>query len=616
MQHNIELRHTLLQSVTLLGVLLLAITEGLGAFGCLRRTPVVIAWMVIASAAVLAFAWYRPRVRVRWRRPDPLILLCAAACIAIVAVTAATALLSPPNSTDAMSYHLPRVIYWVEQSSVRFFPTPFLNQIMLQPFAEYALLHLYLLAQGDQLANLVQWFSSVVSIVAVSYAAGLMGATLRGQAIGALFCATLPSGILASSGAKNDYVMAMWIVAALCFALRFACTSRIMDGVFLGAASGLALLTKGTAYLFLPWLICAVLIARWRPTQRSAWAGGIAAIVCALAVNTPHFVRNYELSGSILGFDSAQADGVFRWRNESLGWKPTASNLVRNLSDQLGARSERWNHSVYQAALTIHQTLGIDPNDPATTWRGTKFEPPVNANHEANAPNRWHFAFLVVAAAILAFRALTGHDRERALYAVALLCGFVAFCAYLKWQPFMARLLLPLFVAAAPLVGIAGDAGRSMTALILQIPLCLLLLDNARLPLLQNWTRPLKGPASILHAKRNDQYFADMGAWNNRDFYLQSVDLIARKRCDTVGIDINNNHLEYPLIALLSERRSGVDFVHTGVTNPSRSYRPPVSTPPCVVACLDCAGDTQRLRLYEDFPKAAVFGRFVILSRE
>ena len=603
--------------MTLLGIALFAITEFLTILELLQRTPLVITWIVVIGCGAAALILRRPRFQIDWPRPDPVILLCAAGCVGIVACTAITAIISPPNSADAMAYHMPRVVYWAEQSSVRFFPTPYLNQIMLQPFAEYAMLHLYLVSGGDHLVNLVQWFASVISIIAVSLAAGLFGATPRGQAIAALFCATLPAGILASSGAKNDYVLAMWMVIAVCFAIRFASTRSTIDALFLGAALGLALLTKATAYLFLPWPICAVLIARWRPASTRRAFGAMAAVIgCALAINAPHFVRNYGLSGSILGFDSAQADGFFRWRNETFGWKQTVSNGLRNISQQLGARSERWNRGVYDAVLSIHGRLGIDPNDAATTWRWEKFGPPKNANHEADAPNRWHLALLIAIAGMLTWRALHGHHRERALYMAALVFSFVTFCAYLKWQPFMARLFLPLYIAAAPMAGIIGEIRPAKRTLLVQILLCLFLLGNARLPLIQNWTRPLKGPTSILHARRVDQYFADMVQWNNRESYARSVDFIARTGCDTVGIDINNFQLEYPLMALVRERRPSTRFVHSSVTNPSQSYRPPVEKLPCVIACLDCSGDTPRLRLYERFPKSEVFGRFVVLSRE
>jgi dolichyl-phosphate-mannose-protein mannosyltransferase len=598
--------------VTILGAALFAITELLSAFQDLRRTPLVFAWILVAGGATAGLIRRKPGLRLHWPRLDPIVWLCACACLAIVAITGLTAIASPPNSSDAMAYHMPRVVYWAEQSSVRFFPTPYLNQIMLQPFAEYVMLHLYVLSGGDHLINLVQWSASVVAIISVSLAAWLFGAPPRGQAIAALFCATLPSGILASSGAKNDYVLAMWIVIAVCFAIRFASTSSIVDALFLGAAIGLGLLTKATAYLFLPWLVGAALASRWRPASPRAALSAAAAIACALLINAPQWVRNYQLSGSIMGFDSAQANGFFRWRNEAFGWKQTVSNIVRNASEQLGARSDRWNRGVYDAAISIHRRLGIDINDPAATWRWSKFAPPANANHEANAPNRWQVLLLLAIGAALGWRATRGRDRERALYMAALVAGFVAFCAYLKWQPFMARLLLPLLVAAAPMAGIIGEIRPVITALAVEIPLCLLLLANARLPLLQNWTRPLQGPAGILRVPRDDQYFTDMHQWDNRDSYLQSADLIARTRCGTVGIDINNLQLEYPLMALLRERMPSIQFLHTAVANPSQSYLPPVATPPCAIACLDCAVDTTRLSLYKEFPQSAVIGKFVI----
>jgi hypothetical protein len=413
----------------------------------------------------------------------------------------------------------------------------------------------------------------------------------------------------------------MWLVAAVYFALRFTTTHQTADALLLGVALGLALLTKATAYLFAPWVIAAVFAGRASKggAARLGW-GALIAGACALALNTPHYIRNYGLSGSIMGFDSAQGDGFFRWRNETFGWKQTLSNVLRNTSEQLGARSNRWDQGVYDFVTGVHRRLGIDVNDPATTWRLSTFAPPKNANHEANAPNRWHLAVLFVASCLLGCRGLRVRDRERALFALSLACAFIGFCAYLKWQPFLSRLFLPLFVLGAPLTSALVEIGDAvalrMGRLLVQIVLCLLLLDNARHPLLDNWVRPLRGPGSVLRTPRAEQYFADMSQWSNSGTYDKTVDFLAHINCGTIGIDITNLQLEYPLQALLRERKPEILFVHTGVQNVSMRYRQPVDAPVCAAVCLDCAGDAKRRRLYSAFTNSALIDRFVMFRKD
>jgi 4-amino-4-deoxy-L-arabinose transferase-like glycosyltransferase len=226
-----------------------------------------------------------------------------------------------------MAYHLPRVIYWIQSRSVSFFPTPYLNQIMLQPFAEYAMLLTYLLSGGDHFVNLIQFNGFAGSVIGAWLIAQSLGLDRRAQLVAALACATLPNAILQASCAKNDCLPSLWLAAAMYFAIR-------RQPFFLALALGLALGTKASAYIFVPPMLAAWFLSP--PPRQIKWTTPLAILLAALAFNAPQYFRNFQLRGSPLGFDSAQADGVYRRRNERLGVRTTASNLLRNLSEQLG----------------------------------------------------------------------------------------------------------------------------------------------------------------------------------------------------------------------------------------------------------------------------------------
>jgi len=179
----------------------------------------------------------------------------------------------------------------------------------------------------------------------------------------------------------------------------------------------------------------------------------------------------------------------------------------------------------------------------------------------------------------------------------------------MKWQPFMARLLLPLFVLASPM---AGALAERLRPAILQASLCLLLVNHSRPFLFENWVRPLEGERSLLRTSRGDNYFADLGPWNNRDAYLRAVELTIRSGCEWIGIDISRNSLEYPYQALVRKHMPRARFLHTGVENASSGYRSRTQIEPCLILCLDCAGDDQMLARYAGFGERIQIGHFLI----
>src|SRR5262249_22908176 len=152
------------------------------------------AW-VLMTAAAAAVLW-RGRRRLEWPR-DRVEKLCWAGVASVLLPVGLLAAASRPSVVDAMAYHMPRVVFWAQGQSLDPFPTSFPQQIALQPFNEYLMLHAYVLAGArDRFVNLVQFVSFAGCVLAASLIAQRYGADRRGQALAALFCATIPTAVL------------------------------------------------------------------------------------------------------------------------------------------------------------------------------------------------------------------------------------------------------------------------------------------------------------------------------------------------------------------------------------------------------------------------------------
>ncbi len=239
-----EWRDALLEAAAIAVAWTVLGTELLGALAALRFWP-VLAWWAAGAALALALARRPPAVAGRLARPGVAALLLAAAA----GWTLCQALLAPPNTVDALGYHLPRQVYWEQQAHVGHFATSVLRQVAMPPLAEFAGLHLRLLSGGDRFANLVQWAAWLGALLAVSRLAADLGATRRGQWLAVAVAATTPSAFVQASSAKNDVVVAFWLCAATVWTLRLR-SAGPWTALKAGTALGALALTKGTGLVF------------------------------------------------------------------------------------------------------------------------------------------------------------------------------------------------------------------------------------------------------------------------------------------------------------------------------------------------------------------------------
>ncbi len=139
------------------------------------------------------------------------------AMTAIVVVLFVIAVVAPSNNVDAMQYHLPRALHWLQNGSLRHYPTARIMQDIRPYWAEATILHLRGLWGNDRPVNLVQWFSMLASIIAVTGIAKLFGCEKKNTWLAAIFTLTIPMGLLQASTAQNDYAAALWVVVLAYF---------------------------------------------------------------------------------------------------------------------------------------------------------------------------------------------------------------------------------------------------------------------------------------------------------------------------------------------------------------------------------------------------------------
>ncbi|MBF0618797.1 MAG: glycosyltransferase family 39 protein [Candidatus Omnitrophica bacterium] len=489
-------REAFLAALAVLGALVVVFTESLSFFAALNFWTVLLLWSLACAAAGGLFLRNSSGAVVK--TPALRLALSEAFMLALIGlllgVTLFIGVYAPPNTWDAMTYHMPRVLHWAQNHGVMNYPTNISRQLVYLPYAEYAILQAQVLSGSDRFANLVQWMALLGSAVGVSLVVRELGGTRFGQIAAALGFCTLPGALLEATGTKNNLVAAYWTVSLAVFILIFIRSGKIRWILLSAVALGLGLLTKSTGLLFgVPFIILA-LSAGKVPSGRK-FLLTVAVVVAVMVLTGPFALRLMQIKVNLVDAMKIGSAAV-----ERFGPAETASNVVRGIGTELALPVNGWNSAILGAVSAIHQGLGIGMSDPKTTIV-EDFRVAFLLD-EDTVDNPLQMLFILAAACIFLIM-----FRQYPLlwgYTLAFAGGVLLFNATVKWQPSVTRFHLPFFALALPWA-VAVCSGRFFEkAWLCVLSVCFLFVWY---PLMINTTRPLLTAKSMFLQPRAQMYF-------------------------------------------------------------------------------------------------------------
>lgn len=629
---GIDQRRAFLAAATFFGTSIVVITELLSVPRLVTRGGVAVSWLLVCAICVLVYRKVEPpAIDLPWEggeeteieRLDGVTKVLLGIAALMVLLVGITALLAPPSGIDAMVYHMPRVAMWISNHNVNFFPTRNYTQLIYGSFAEYSIMQSILLWGSDRLTNMVQFFSWIGSAIAVSYIVKKMGGGTRTQALGALICLSIPEGVLEASGPMTTYSNSFWIATTTAFLLMANDDPDWVNTLCIGLAAGLAIFTKGTTYIILPFIVLACWWAASRRSKILFLKRAFVFIVLIMVTNAPQYLRNYEFNGKPLGLPMDY--GGVQFRIEDIGVRSTLASILRNVSLHTGTPFPSANMAEERGYRAAMRALGMDADDPRQVIWGEPFIVNHLAMQELLAGNPMHFFLILLVLGIVVAKA--GDPRNRVLfsYSLGLLGAFISFCALLKWQRWSSRYHLPFFVLASVIIALV--LMRYLPRRIVNI-IAIVLVSWGLLNASMNRYRSLIPVGRWLSAygPRPMMYFA----YDNESMapsYIASAEAVNKTDCPNVGIDSYSplsdpdikrtpqSFFTYPILALIHADGRTRTAWFAGVHNLSERYAASQPHPPaCAIVCLDCASVPAKWREYSSFPQHEVFENAVVFT--
>jgi len=555
------MRHKVILFSGFFGLLIVLSTEILSFYSAINRFNIIFLWLIIASITiyfVINNLNYKNFLIFEKIKKEKFLLFFISLVLLITFVICFFYL---PNNADAMSYRFPRILMWIQNNNVNFFQTPDQRQLFMAPFADYLILHLYLVFDNALYINIVQWLAMFLSLISASLITKELGGSLKAQITSMFFVSSIPLGILQSTSMQTDYVISLWFLNYIYFMILYKNNRNFKNIIGLSIALGLGILSKQNMYFFsFPFLI--ILFSNFKNIEKKLFLKHLTLIgIIVISINYSHLSRTFNLYKN---FTSSHQDNI-KLLNESISPKYVASNIIRNLSFNLTLPNKTYNEHLRNLVKKFHKKINVSITETKNTF-GKDFYIYFNT-YENHAPNSLHFFLFLFSLIFIHIKKIKlTHVKE---YMYLLIVGFIIFSIVLKWQPTGNRYLLPIFVALCPILALVVEKFKNnkIKNLIIAI-FCIWALPF----LFMNQIRPLlpalyknivkSNTGEILKKTNNNRnyLFFINSRHNEYKIYMNIAEIIKNNKCSNLGITRGYAEFEYPLIMLIKKEMNNIDL--------------------------------------------------------
>ncbi len=144
----------------------------------------------------------------------------------IICINFTVIVLTPPHHWDGMTYHLPRMLYYLKQHNLNYFDANYWAQVVHPKNSTILVLYSYLVSgKNENATQLVQFIAYIVSIASV-YAISLQLSTKKQALFAALTSGLLIEWILQSTTLQNDLLITAFFGITIYSLLAFRKTGK------------------------------------------------------------------------------------------------------------------------------------------------------------------------------------------------------------------------------------------------------------------------------------------------------------------------------------------------------------------------------------------------------